>query len=416
MYDKLNKVNGTKFTFNMTEDELDALHENLTIRDIFDYTPSAEDAIESCRVKIPQSYKLIDKNNFNECQAMFNVSRFFMVEYMCYRYEYMLEPNLFLFDQLANTPKLSGVFYEITPGKFFKNYEILKFVAHSHGVYPAKSIGIAPLLSRGNNWEKDDVNAAVYMTSYFKLIKYRLPPPRTTACLDYKVARGMRSQEICKQGCQRNKTIENLNRIPFSSLQKDPIDMKAISYLDSLNENVRKSTFKYYNECSAICHSQDCRDIITFNRVSKSMSSELKIQLMIPLEPWVTVNFRAMMTMAEYLTYFLSCFGTWFGLSVFNLDPIGIGSRLLNIWKSREQTKSAGAPGRADDKISNSSIRKMLELLNRKQDILFIRQNRIEQKCDKITHQNNNLGMQYLDYPLNPIMLNCSYNRAKWKE
>ena len=48
--------------------------------------------------------------------------------------------------------------------------------------------------------------------------------------------------------------IENLNKIPFSSIESDSIDLKAVSYLDSLNEDICDKTFLYFNECNAICY------------------------------------------------------------------------------------------------------------------------------------------------------------------
>lgn len=114
---------------------------------------------------------------------------------MCYRYEYKSKPDLFLFQQLANTPKLLGVIYELKPGKLFESYKYSKFIKHTQGVYPAHAIRFAPVMSRGDHRQENSINAAIYLVTCFKLLKKRLPPPRVTNCQDYNKTMG----ETCKQ-------------------------------------------------------------------------------------------------------------------------------------------------------------------------------------------------------------------------
>ena len=286
IYDRLNERNGTSFKFNMTEEELDELKKMLTLKDIFEMTPNEEEAFTRCRSKVPQSYEVEHGNNSKECLAMFKVSKFFFVEFVCYRYEYQLKPDVYTFDELANTPKLSGVMYEITPGKLFDSYQFVKFISHTTNVYPAQAIGFAPLMYRGDKWQTAEVNAATYMVTSFKLTKVRLPPPRVTMCQDYNTTIGMRSKEVCKQECRKKKAIENLEKIPFASIQSEAVDLKVVSYLESLTEEVRFKSFQYYNECNVICKRDDCVQFITFNRISDSPNSELRFRVMIPIEPW----------------------------------------------------------------------------------------------------------------------------------
>lgn len=56
IYDRLNQRNGTEFTFNMTEEELDELYLKLTMHDIFEMTPDANQSIVEYSSKIPVIY------------------------------------------------------------------------------------------------------------------------------------------------------------------------------------------------------------------------------------------------------------------------------------------------------------------------------------------------------------------------
>ena len=128
LYEKYNRLNGTNYTYDMTENELDKLKQGLSIADIFNYTPNETSTFENCRIKKPQRYQIFESTT--ECLELFKIHKYFFVEYMCYRYSYIGRPNMFLFEELANTPKLSGVMYEISPGKMFDKYQFAKFVVH----------------------------------------------------------------------------------------------------------------------------------------------------------------------------------------------------------------------------------------------------------------------------------------------
>ena len=263
----------------MSDDELDQLQQKLTIEDVFNLTPDSSRSFDSCRVKIPKTYKIATGTNASACLEMFKIHKFFFVEYMCYRYEYILKPDSFLYEELANTPKLSGVMYEVTPGDAFKNYHYAKYVLHTGNVFPAKSVGLSPVMDRGDNWMNESVNSATYFIIYFKLQKKRLPPPRTTNCQDYNATTGYQSQAACRQACIKSRSTSLLKRVPFSSIQTSPTKLKAVSYLDILDENIRTKTFKFLNDCNIICLREDCAERTTFNRISYQKSQTLKIQV-----------------------------------------------------------------------------------------------------------------------------------------
>ena len=131
--------------------------------------------------------------------------------------------------------------------------------------------------------------------------------------------------------------------------------------------------------------------------------SQSYIQVMIPEEPWINVVYKPIMTSTEYVTYVLSCFGTWFGLSALTLNPFSIGSKLLRQWRVRHigdvpltpngfpSKGGTRAQGRvADDARSGGGIL-MMETV-RKLDIVFARQCAMDAKYDKIIDAINTMN------------------------
>lgn len=116
---------------------------------------------------------------------------------------------------------------------------------------------------------------------------------------------------------------------------------------------------------------------------------------MIPEEPWIDVVYKPIMTSTEYVTYVLSCFGTWFGLSVLTLNPFSIGSKLLRQWRARQigdvpvtpngfpYKGGTGARGKVADDLRSGGEILMMETI-RKLDIVFARQCAMDTKYDRI--------------------------------
>src|SRR5438270_6934839 len=52
------------------------------------------------------------------------------------------------------------------------------------------------------------------------------------------------------------------------------------------------------------------------------LDNETSFIINIPRDPFITINYKPQILLMEFLVYVLSCFGTWFGISVFKLNPI----------------------------------------------------------------------------------------------
>lgn len=202
---------------NAEEEEVRRLGDQYTLTDIFDQTPSAFGAIGNCLMRKPGSYEVFEPT-VEECNHLFNISKFFILEYICYRFDYSASEDDFRYDELSNTVAWPTMIYSISLNESFNKFKSSKFVVHTGISFPFKSISYAPVIYRvlsndsANFFKKYNIN-------YFTLKQRRLPAPFKTDCIDYaKDRQGVNSKVECQQSCMIEKTLGKFDKLPFSSI------------------------------------------------------------------------------------------------------------------------------------------------------------------------------------------------------
>ena len=66
----------------------------VTIKDIFMYTPGEDNVFRKCSSRPPHDYNLNEYNG-SDCYTSFNVSKFVMQEFVCYRFSLLATGNEF---------------------------------------------------------------------------------------------------------------------------------------------------------------------------------------------------------------------------------------------------------------------------------------------------------------------------------
>ena len=184
-FKKVNTALRTNWTFDPENwDAMLRMQRELTVRQIFDFTPGVESSINRCILKRPKSYEVLYRPK-DECFKIFNVTKYVALEYVCYKYDYRpsesdVNPVSVSLDTLAYTVKSPGEVYSIIPGKEFANFIVSKFLVTNPGKFPHVSIGLAPLLER-----KNLLDFGSYTINFFSLTKNHLPAPYRTNCFDY---------------------------------------------------------------------------------------------------------------------------------------------------------------------------------------------------------------------------------------
>lgn len=315
-----------------TEDaEEEAIHKALSdirISDIFDGTTDSLDTLTYCQYKLPGAYGM-EKSYERECNQIFNVTKFFTLEYICYRIDFVALASGLSFFRQANTPAYPGVLYEIVFNRTFNSYQTIKILTHEPQIFPYRSMAVAPTYER----PVTDQLVRRYTLTYFNLIQLRLPPPYRSMCRDYSLAgvraSGQFSRVDCREQCIKNQTVQKYRKIPFTAIESNgSSDLKHLSYNDvadsSRNNNSRNPIVSdlgdFEEKCGKmICPQIDCQESMTFNRIIQENNQQLTVKVCVPSEPSVTVRQAPLILMPEYLTYIMSIVGTWLGFSVIDV-------------------------------------------------------------------------------------------------
>lgn len=319
---------------NIHPDEDDAVRDLMNVTsmaEIFEKAPLSAGALFDCRIRKPGSYEIFNPG-MEECNKLFNTSKFYMIEYICYRFQYVASKEEFTYDELANTPTWSSVFYELGLHSNFSLYKHAKFIAHNDVEYPFRELSMSTVADRSvfDTWNGIFKTFKVF---YFTLKQRRLPPPYPTKCRKYDDEDHLdgNSQIECQQICMNNETITAFGKSPFSSILYETAPQKPLhpniplTYRDMQHPEVSNAVLKMSINCARKCNRQDCEETLSFTRLDDEPTTDrVKIRVYIPTEALFSIRFLPMMDFVQYFTNFLSTLGVWFGTSVIDLEPLEI--------------------------------------------------------------------------------------------
>lgn len=362
---KTETPNGKAVKMKLNDEGIRFVQTLVSVADIFSLTPSTNEAIEGCTLRTPGSFKILNfgrhsqtqnpnsqnpenrnpenqnpgnRNPENQssdtCLTYFKVTKFFLLEYICYRYIYIGKDGstLFTFDELANAPAGPGAIYEVAPGSNFSEYKITKMIAHEAYKYPYEATSFSPVLDRdvtleAKEGEKGTVekfnsfSGAKFILTYFVLKEERLEPPFETNCFDYGSIKApiTETKTDCHQMCVRDRVIRTHNRVPFSSIIIQSLTQRVISYNDLRDESLLNHLFSLHRLCSEICSKPDCIESTTFTKIRTRPKGRLAMRMTISDSPSISINYKPVMRAIEYFIYILSTLGVWFGVSIYGI-------------------------------------------------------------------------------------------------
>lgn len=125
------------------------LTQSLTISEIFDATPAADSLIVRCLYRQPHTYRIFEGNR-EACNSLFPVTKYFMMESVCYAFisanSSLFEP--FVYQNLAFSLRYPGLFFSISLNKSaLSGANFMKAIVHGLNL-PVDSIAFAPSFYR----------------------------------------------------------------------------------------------------------------------------------------------------------------------------------------------------------------------------------------------------------------------------
>lgn len=282
----------------------------LTLKQIFDYTPKAEDIIDSCMFR-PDDFD-IEIHEKDYCTQKFRVNRYFTQEMICYNISEINDKPI-----RRRAATLSSFYshriYEIIFGKMFETANVVHVISYLEG---------DPIISREF--------AAINLDLFFQGVKRTnfllyassdyyvrsLEPPYETKCQH----REWMERFDCYHECIMKKLSGKYSRAPtWEIFREHPryYDLKPLSVLELRNKSLRAEVIQVNDWCYNRCLFTPCFYVFTktATKVGRRSNAVLGIAYVTPNDPDTEITVVPVMVFIDFFTYICSCFGTWFGLS-----------------------------------------------------------------------------------------------------
>lgn len=140
-----------------------------------------------------------------------------------------------------------------------------------------------------------------------------------TDCMDYQQL-GLTSKDYCFGDCLTNNVMNQLNRVPYSSIIRELFRMKPVSYDDDENETCNAMFEDLRNVCKAMCNKKDCDYTLRVTTADVDSRSRFSVEADSPIRPSYIITYKETLLLHETIIYVLSCLGFWFGVSILSLQ------------------------------------------------------------------------------------------------
>jgi hypothetical protein len=305
---------------------------NLKVSDIFSKTPAGEEIVDNCMIRKSGQNRRVHRSTqgSDKCFDIFNVTKFYMQSFMCYRFMPATNTSVkFSTQELAHSYNYEYSIYAI---------RVREELAHADAVLVILNYGPYPYLSRSFGalrktrfTENSDERPNEYFVQT-KVTEISLqPPPYDTGC-DPDFDQASRSECIIKG-------MQDLDRVPNTEIVTRPYDLPHVLYNDDDNQTFMQVADKIYETCYNRFQQKRCNYSIAATdlrmRADSRQSRSLRIRVMGPRSPNTHVISEPAFDLSDFLLYVSSCFGIWLGVSVNRFNPI----TLLGIWKETKSKK-----------------------------------------------------------------------------
>ena len=289
----------------------------LTIRSILELTPPASDVIKSCIVRHGRLATPLSMNQ-RDCKAFFKVIKSVNGERVCYTFIPRIVTNYSSGD-VSSSESWTNVVYNIYLNPSIVKTTVAIFIS---SVIDPQANEFGPDLN-SRPYHAKVVNSKTFNVSGLQVSGESTEINRMALPYDTKCIPG-HGRETCYEHCLQNR-LKIINRLPWSGFYREAIDMKMLTALDLKNKTTSEFAEKSFEECYSLCKvkaecvTQFSRTIVQDFRSHyrkpffASMASSL---------PHLSLYAVPFLTLIEYVVQLGSCFGIWFGLSIFSMNPV----------------------------------------------------------------------------------------------
>jgi hypothetical protein len=291
----------------------------LTVKQMFEYTPKADEIISGCFLR-PSDWTFLTVSN-SSCSTYFTVTRYMTQEFMCYTFEPIRSKKLKT-DAATLSHFKQFTVYDVALAEIFRKAD---------HVIPITFVGRYPYVSR--SFTDALILVKDNMTPEYNLINISpndysirlLEKPYVDACINKRPD----LYHECRRECLMS-LFEDHEKIPVTEFLPEDMqsvlnyDLPPITTFDLEDPEVEENVRWMYKECHDKCYFNPCLMLYTKTTIRTLVFKDFPLILasMTPTEADVKSESQATMSFVEYFSFICGCFGTWFGVSFFSLHRV----------------------------------------------------------------------------------------------
>lgn len=284
------------YSYSFTSSDLPLLNEKFD--DIFAKMPDVSKILSSCKYRDFKRNLLLDEQDGEKCCKLFQVKRFRMLGFLCYRFS-LIGDDIYSYNSVVNSLYEPRELYHLTFNHPL-NEETL--------IYPIIHINDFPDEEREFGQEVSVNKYQLHRLTYSMYDMYALPSPYETHCAN-------QSRLACSHHCVDNvyayfnlshDSARNIENTSDSSLHLMSVDYDTTALRESMSLNCRSS-----------CEYEACEYKLAITELSLPSPCKDKMSFIIEtLYRFITkIDHVAKMDFFEYMTQLASIIGIWTGIS-----------------------------------------------------------------------------------------------------
>ena len=346
------------------------ISETLTLGEVFKYMPSVAEALLKVKIRPLNEFSMewldVNGNAGNKSVGM-AITAYHVFTHVCYK----VTVN-------SNTPfpvRPIALSHQ-SPGIIYKLYFNLSLFKKSQRLLVLTSVDtIQTGLAYAKYPRRFDFKQSGQMSepfnlmsfSYQKLENNRLPPPYETQCRNYGAFLHYNSL-YCVSYCVNQNVVKELEMVSFTQgLNFNKVNRTEVYSRSNIlrisqmttNRTINAIFKSITNHCNQRCRQPSCHSKTFMTKLSEQGNPEspgyFDVSLRVATSPDIHIVYKPDFEFDYFLIYIMSCFGTWLGLSVSDLNPIELWSKYSN--RNRIAGNGGPVPERLNEGIQANSRR-----------------------------------------------------------
>ena len=299
----------------------------LTIKDIFDLTPDANQVISSCKYR--ENYYHLDLTSYNksECYSRLRVTKYQEGGFICYQFRTIIADNKFHCAQAALSHNSYKELYSVLLDQRFSASNAIKLI--SFIPYWNTSVVSMPSISRSFYVFKlryADESPKSSKENIFRIWGdvysiTSLPKPYDTNCANDEEAEN--GNVFCHRKCNIA-LFKKHGYFPSNEYTTRPLLMKHLNKKALLNETLARDIKSKSQACLTKCNRTYCSydySVTNTNTFSHKYNNSITLESTCSNRPAVIMQYLPRITIMELVMYVSSSLGIWFGTSILSINP-----------------------------------------------------------------------------------------------